>query len=66
MMMSELKSTAMAKIPDAEVNVGESTTMYTDPVAERSYVRKIDFIVLPTLCLVSSQNMIDQGIRNIC
>lgn len=53
-MMSELKFTAMAKMPDAELNVGESTT-YTDPDAERSYVRKIDFIVLPTLCLVSSR-----------
>lgn len=53
-MMSELKSTAMAKMPDPELNVGESTT-YTDPDAERSYVRKIDFIVLPTLCLVSSR-----------
>lgn len=53
-MMSEFKSTAMAKMPDAELNVGENTT-YTDPEAERSYVRKIDFIVLPTLCLVRSQ-----------
>lgn len=52
--MSELKSATMAKILDAEVNVGQSTT-YIDPEAERSYVRKIDFIVLPTLCLVSSQ-----------
>lgn len=52
--MSELKPTTVAKMPDAESNVGESTT-YTDPKAERSYVRKIDFIVLPTLCLVSSQ-----------
>lgn len=50
-MMSELKSTATAKVADPEVNVGETTT-YTDRDAERSYVRKIDFIVLPTLCLV--------------
>lgn len=54
MMMSELKSTAMAKVPDHEINIGESTA-YTDPEGERSYVRKIDFIVLPTLCLVSPQ-----------
>lgn len=53
-MMSELKPTAIAKGPDAELNIGESTT-YTDPEAERSYVRKIDFLVLPTLCLVSFQ-----------
>ncbi|KAJ6185147.1 hypothetical protein N7519_006448 [Penicillium mononematosum] len=40
----------MGKPPDPEVNIGESTT-YTDSSAEKSYVRKIDFIVLPTLCL---------------
>lgn len=50
--MSELKPSEMAKVPDPEVNIAESTT-YTDPEAERSYVRKIDFIVLPTLCLVN-------------
>jgi hypothetical protein len=35
-----------------EVNNGESTP-YTDREAERSYVKKIDYIVLPVLCLVS-------------
>ena len=50
--ISELKSSEMAKVPNPEVNIVEST-VYTDPEAERSYLRKIDFIVLPTLCLVN-------------
>ncbi|KAJ5951683.1 uncharacterized protein N7479_010096 [Penicillium vulpinum] len=50
-MMSELKSIEMAKVPYPEVDTGQ-TISYTDTEGERSYVRKIDFIVLPTLCLV--------------
>lgn len=50
--MSESKSYSGVKIPDPEVNNGESTP-YTDREAERSYVKKIDYIVLPVLCLVS-------------
>lgn len=38
------------EVPDFEVNMGESA--YRDAGAEKSYVRKIDFIVLPLLCLV--------------
>ncbi|KAJ5927570.1 Major facilitator superfamily domain general substrate transporter [Penicillium verrucosum] len=60
--MSELKSTTVAKMPDAESNVGESTT-YTDYKAERSYVRKIDFIVLPTLCLSNLANAKTDGLE---
>ena len=48
--MSESKVPGV-EVPDAEVNVGE--TAYLDSEAERSYVRKVDFIVLPVLCLVS-------------
>lgn len=48
--MAESKVTR-AEMPDPEVNMGEST--YLDPEAEKSYVKKIDFIVLPLLCLVS-------------
>ncbi|KAJ5807616.1 Major facilitator superfamily domain general substrate transporter [Penicillium robsamsonii] len=59
-MMSEEKSTEVAKVADAEVNVGEST-MYTDPEAERSYVMKIDFIVLPTLCLMYFFDCMDRS-----
>lgn len=50
--MSESKSIEKLRAPD--VNVGDSTT-YTDSEAEKSFVRKIDFIVLPTLCLVRAQ-----------
>jgi hypothetical protein len=49
--MSESKSFDV-KVPDPEFNNGESTP-YTDNEAERSYVKKIDYIVLPVLCLVS-------------
>ncbi|KGO77104.1 Major facilitator superfamily domain, general substrate transporter [Penicillium italicum] len=58
--MSELKQSEMAKVPDPEVNIAESTT-YTDPEAERSYVRKIDFIVLPILCLMYFFDCMDRS-----
>ncbi|EKV11629.1 Allantoate permease, putative [Penicillium digitatum] len=51
----------MAKVPNPEVNIVEST-VYTDPEAERSYLRKIDFIVLPTLCLSNLANAKTDGL----
>jgi hypothetical protein len=51
--MSKSKIGASVKVPDLEVNTG-GRSLYTDCEAERSYVKKIDFIVLPVLCLVSS------------
>jgi hypothetical protein len=50
--MSEKKSYDGVIIHDPEVNNGECTP-YTDSEAERAYVKKIDYIVLPVLCLVS-------------
>jgi hypothetical protein len=51
--MTESKIHPSVKVPNPEVNMGEST-VYTDSEAERSYVKKIDFVVLPVLCLVGS------------
>jgi hypothetical protein len=31
---------------------GVSETLYIDPVAERSYVRKLDFLLLPVLAIM--------------
>ncbi|KAJ5177369.1 uncharacterized protein N7500_000068 [Penicillium coprophilum] len=58
--MSEMKQNDGGKVVDPEVNIGEST-IYTDTAAERSYVRKIDFIVLPTLCLMYFFDCMDRS-----
>ncbi|CAG7925838.1 unnamed protein product [Penicillium olsonii] len=57
--MAESKVTR-AEMPDPEVNMGEST--YLDPEAEKSYVKKIDFIVLPLLCLSNLANAKTDGL----
>ncbi|KAJ5338931.1 hypothetical protein N7452_005659 [Penicillium brevicompactum] len=56
--MSESKVPGV-EVPDAEVNVGE--TAYLDSEAERSYVRKVDFIVLPVLCLMYFFDCMDRS-----
>ncbi|KAJ5782080.1 hypothetical protein N7457_003854 [Penicillium paradoxum] len=56
--MTESKS--IEKVSDPEVHLGETTT-YTDPEAEKSFVKKIDFIVLPTLCLMYFFDCMDRS-----
>ncbi|KAJ5981749.1 hypothetical protein N7499_009197 [Penicillium canescens] len=58
--MSETKSYAGVKFPDPEVNNGECTP-YADSEAERAYVKKIDYIVLPVLCLMYFFDCMDRS-----
>jgi hypothetical protein len=43
--------TAVLSNSDAEATTGDNM-VYSDPEAEKQYRRKVDFYVLPLLCLV--------------
>lgn len=49
--MSEQMKTAVSSSSDAEANTGDNV-VYSDPEAEKQYRKKVDFYVLPLLCLV--------------
>jgi hypothetical protein len=49
--MSEQIKTPMSSKTDAEANTGHSI-VYADSDAEKQYRKKVDFYVLPLLCLV--------------
>lgn len=53
-MAMELKTTVTNKIPTEEAGVGQ-TSVYTDHEADKSYRKKVDFWVLPLLCMVIIQ-----------
>lgn len=50
-MSTEMKQTLASKLTDDEAGVGQ-TSVYTDVEADRTYRKKVDFWVLPLLCLV--------------
>ncbi|CAI7623063.1 unnamed protein product [Penicillium bialowiezense] len=56
--MSESKVPGVG-MPDQEVNIGENA--YIDPEAEKSFVKKVDFIVLPLLCLMYFFDCMDRS-----
>lgn len=51
--MSEQAKTAISSKSDTEANTGDNV-VYADPEAEKQYRRKVDFYVLPLLCLVNT------------
>lgn len=50
-MSTEVKSTLASELADDEAGVGQSF-VYTESEVDRSYRKKVDFWVLPLLCLV--------------
>lgn len=50
-MSAEVKSTLANKLADDELGAGQAS-VHTDHEADQSYRRKVDFWVLPLLCLV--------------
>ncbi|EED15609.1 allantoate permease, putative [Talaromyces stipitatus ATCC 10500] len=50
----------MEKPPHVEENIGQGS-IYSDPEAERTYRRKVDFLVLPMLCLMYFFDCMDRS-----
>ncbi|KAJ5408356.1 hypothetical protein N7509_002239 [Penicillium cosmopolitanum] len=59
-MSTETKQTLESKLTDDEAGVGQ-TSVYTDVEADRTYRKKVDFWVLPLLCLMYFFDCMDRS-----